>query len=78
MFVNYHEQPNQSPEPMRGIAVSPLSRLDVFWSRMAQLRMLGIQFARLVESAFSARAWDVGFVVDWFVEQFFFIRQPFD
>ena len=33
--------PNQSPEPMRGIAVSPLSRLDVGWSRMAQLRMFG-------------------------------------
>jgi len=40
--------------------------------------LLGIQFARLVESAFSARAWDVGFIADWFVEQFFFICQPFD
>ena len=27
--------PNQSPEPMRGIAVSSASRLDVGWSRMA-------------------------------------------
>ena len=35
--------PNPSPEPMRVIAVSSASRLDVIWSRMAQLRMLGIQ-----------------------------------
>jgi hypothetical protein len=35
-------QPNQSPEPMRGGAVSSASRLDVGWSRMAQLRSLGI------------------------------------
>ena len=34
-------QPNKTPEPMVSITVSPLSRLDDFWSRMAQLRMLG-------------------------------------
>ena len=32
---------NNAPEPMRGGAVSPLSRLDDFGSRMAQLRSLG-------------------------------------
>ena len=33
--------PNQSPEPMRVSTVSSASRLDVVWSRMAQLFSLG-------------------------------------
>ncbi len=33
--------PNKSPEPMRGIAVSSASRLDVIWSRMAHRPSLG-------------------------------------
>jgi hypothetical protein len=33
--------PNKTPEPMRVIAVSSASRLDVGWSRMAQLSTLG-------------------------------------
>jgi hypothetical protein len=40
-FVSVDHPPYQSPEPMRGGAVSSASRLDVVWSRMAQLRMLG-------------------------------------
>ena len=38
--------PNKTPEPMRVIAVSSASRLDVGWSRMAQLRMLARQSER--------------------------------
>ena len=41
-FMSIVHPPNQSPEPMRGGAVSSASRLDVVWSRMAQLRMLGV------------------------------------
>jgi hypothetical protein len=40
IFMSLIARPNQSPEPMRGGAVSSASRLDVIWSRMAQLRML--------------------------------------
>ena len=40
-FVLVDHPPNKTPEPTASIAVSPLSRLDVVWSRMAQLRMLG-------------------------------------
>ena len=41
MISNDTMTPNKSPEPMRVIAVSSASRLDDFWSRMAQLSTLG-------------------------------------
>jgi hypothetical protein len=41
-FVSVDHPPYQSPEPMRGGAVSSASRLDVSWSRMAQLFSLSI------------------------------------
>jgi hypothetical protein len=42
IFVSVIESvPNQSPEPMRVGAGSSASRLDDFWSRMAQLSSLG-------------------------------------
>lgn len=43
--------PNQSPEPMRGGAVSSASRLDVFVSRMAQL----FSFCRFLSSIYFQR-----------------------
>jgi len=46
VLLKFYRTPNQSPEPMRGIAVSSASRLDVGWSRMAQLFSLG-GFARM-------------------------------
>jgi hypothetical protein len=57
-------QPNQSPEPTASIAGSSASRLDVIWSRMAQLFSLGstriilyeyLQTLRLISSETWAR-----------------------
>jgi hypothetical protein len=44
-------EPNQSPEPMRVGAGSSASRLDDFWSRMAQLFSLGIKIGLRFYSA---------------------------
>ena len=60
--------PNQSPEPMRGIAFSSASRLDVFRSRMAQLRSLG-------SSVLMAASKSYGSIKSWICPGF---RSPFE
>jgi hypothetical protein len=46
--------PNKSPEPMRVGAGSSASRSNVIWSRMAQLRMLGIAASAVFSSCHSS------------------------